>query len=149
MGAAPFPLFVRRLREARCGEVRILLGARTAQGLYALDRLTPEHPLTITEDGSQPGGRKGMVTDLLEEALGEMGSQAAVYACGPEPMLEAVVRMCVAAGVPCRVSLEAMMACGTGLCNGCAVRLAGDGYARVCRDGPVFEAERLAVPWTR
>jgi NAD(P)H-flavin reductase len=35
------------------------------------------------------------------------------------------------------------MACGYGACFGCVVPTV-DGYARVCVDGPVFQAERLA-----
>jgi dihydroorotate dehydrogenase electron transfer subunit len=49
-------------------------------------------------------------------------------------------------GVPCVVSLENRMACGFGICLGCAVPWAGGGFALVCRDGPVFAAEALAWP---
>jgi NAD(P)H-flavin reductase len=37
------------------------------------------------------------------------------------------------------------MACGFGVCLGCAAPLAAGGVALVCRDGPVFDAE--AVDW--
>jgi dihydroorotate dehydrogenase electron transfer subunit len=36
------------------------------------------------------------------------------------------------------------MACGFGVCLGCAAPLAGGGSALVCRDGPVFDAARVA-----
>jgi len=147
MGVAPFPLLLKRLGEMKEARVRVLAGARTVAGLYALDRLAPDRQTTITEDGR--GERRGMVTDLLEEALQADEMPKAVYACGPEAMLAAVARLCIAAGVPCQVSLEAMMACGTGLCHGCVVRLARGGYARVCREGPVFRASDLAIPWSR
>jgi dihydroorotate dehydrogenase electron transfer subunit len=43
------------------------------------------------------------------------------------------------------VSLENQMACGFGVCLGCAVPRAAGGFALVCHDGPVFEAP--AVAW--
>ena len=43
-----------------------------------------------------------------------------------------------------RASLEVEMACGFGVCQGCVVRLANGAYAKVCEDGPVFDAAALA-----
>jgi NAD(P)H-flavin reductase len=92
--------------------------------------------LTIsTEDGSQ--GLKGRIPDFLEPTR-----YAAVYACGPEPMLRALAERCQAAGVPCFVSLERRMACGVGACLGCTVRTAG-GNRRCCAEGPIFPAGEL------
>jgi dihydroorotate dehydrogenase electron transfer subunit len=82
------------------------------------------------------------VTALLEPALAEAGERA-VYACGPTPMMAACARLCVQASVRCWVSLENNMACGYGVCLGCAAprsARAGPGYALVCRAGPVFDA---------
>jgi dihydroorotate dehydrogenase electron transfer subunit len=42
------------------------------------------------------------------------------------------------------VSLENPMACGFGVCLGCAAPLAAGGFALVCRDGPVFDAADVA-----
>ena len=36
------------------------------------------------------------------------------------------------------------MACGFGVCLGCAAPLARGGFALVCRDGPVFDAGAIA-----
>ena len=49
-----------------------------------------------------------------------------------------------AAGLPCLVSLENRMACGFGICLGCAVPRSDEGYHLVCRDGPVFESGELS-----
>jgi len=143
MGVAPFPFLLRTLHE-RGAAVQVLMGASGQDGLYTPDRLDPEHQSAITEDGSS--GRQGLVTELLSEALDE-GPGATVYACGPQGMLAAVGQACTERGVPCQLSLEAMMACGTGLCHGCAVRMADGTYGRVCKDGPVFNAADLAAPW--
>ncbi len=97
-----------------------------------------------TEDGS--AGTKGLVTDHMAEELGE---GTVVYACGPAGMLKAVSRVCEEAGTRCFVSLERAMACGIGVCLGCAVRASKHAsekgadnrkYRMVCADGPVFNA---------
>lgn len=91
--------------------------------------------LVSSETGA--GGTKGLVTDILRP-----DGYDACYACGPLPMLTALDRICRRTGVPLYVSLEERMACGVGACLGCAVRTA-HGYARVCRDGPVFPASEV------
>jgi dihydroorotate dehydrogenase electron transfer subunit len=84
------------------------------------------------------------VTDLLAVMLeGDEGTAAAVYACGPPAMLEAVRTMCEERGVPCELAMESPMACGFGGCFGCAVPLAAGGYMRLCVDGPVVRGEAL------
>jgi dihydroorotate dehydrogenase electron transfer subunit len=126
----------------------MLYGARTAGDLPLLpwfqehcDRVT-----VTTEDGS--AGERGLVTAPLERALDSEGP-ARILACGPNPMLRAVAASARSRGVPCEVSLEAHMACGFGVCLGCVVPTrGGDGdepdYSRVCVEGPVMRAEKLA-----
>jgi dihydroorotate dehydrogenase electron transfer subunit len=58
-------------------------------------------------------------------------------------MMRRAAELAAAAGQPCLASLENRMACGFGVCLGCAVPRAAGGYALVCRDGPVFPAEGL------
>jgi dihydroorotate dehydrogenase electron transfer subunit len=100
-----------------------------------------------TMDGSF--GRPGLVTGVLSEALDHHPGPAppAVLACGPLAMLRAVAGLCAGRGAACQVSLEAPMACGVGVCLGCALPSAGGGYLRVCREGPVLPAQ--AVDWGR
>jgi dihydroorotate dehydrogenase electron transfer subunit len=125
------------------GPVAVLLGARRADDLMALDEflgLGVELRLA-TEDGS--AGRRGLVTELLAEALAE--GPASVYACGPTGMMRRAAELAAGAGAPCLLSLENRMACGFGVCLGCAVPRRADGYALVCRDGPVFDAGALRL----
>jgi dihydroorotate dehydrogenase electron transfer subunit len=128
----------------RCGAlVSVLLGARSADELLAraeFESLGVDLQLA-TEDGS--AGRQGLVTALLEDVLRQSDS-ARVYACGPTGMMRAVADRAAAAGRPCQVSLENRMACGFGVCLGCAVPRATGGFDLVCRDGPVFDAGALA-----
>ena len=56
-------------------------------------------------------------------------------------MLKAVADYANENGIPCEVSLEERMACGVGICYGCACRpkKLEKGMLRVCKEGPVFE----------
>jgi dihydroorotate dehydrogenase electron transfer subunit len=56
----------------------------------------------------------------------------AIYACGPEPMLEAVARLAQRHSLPAQLSYERYMRCSFGVCGSCA-----RGGWLVCRDGPV------------
>jgi dihydroorotate dehydrogenase electron transfer subunit len=132
-----------RLAEA-AQPATVLLGARSAEDLMAGDDFGAlGGALHIaTEDGSR--GERGLVTGLLE---GELAGAARprVYACGPTAMMRRVAEIAGAAGAPCAVSLENPMACGFGVCLGCATPLSEGGFALVCRDGPVFDA--AAIEW--
>jgi hypothetical protein len=55
-------------------------------------------------------------------------------------MMAAVARIAEQRGVACCASLENPMACGFGVCLGCAAPLRSGGFALVCRDGPVLPA---------
>jgi dihydroorotate dehydrogenase electron transfer subunit len=127
------------------GPVVVLLGARSADDLMGREdfaALGVELRLA-TEDGS--AGRPGLVTALLDEALAEPGAaDDLVYACGPTPMMRRAAEIATARGRRCVVSLENRMACGFGVCLGCAVPRPGGGFALVCRDGPVLDAGAIA-----
>lgn len=94
-----------------------------------------------TQDGTF--GSTGRVTDLLEPVIPSFEPDDLTVACGPTPMLRAVKSLMGGSPSPLYVSLESRMACGTGLCKGCAVRAVGkeERYYHVCSDGPVFRAD--------
>ncbi|MBW2715113.1 MAG: hypothetical protein JRD03_03510 [Deltaproteobacteria bacterium] len=134
--------------------VEVLFGARTASDLMALaDFEALEISLRVaTEDGS--AGVRGRVTDLLESALDAPaggadlpGSGRRVYVCGPTAMMRRCAEIAFQREVPCIAALENAMACGFGVCLGCAAPLKRGGYALVCRDGPAFDAEE--IDWER
>jgi dihydroorotate dehydrogenase electron transfer subunit len=129
---------------ARGRPAEVLLGARTAADLMG-ERDFAELDVALrvaTEDGSR--GHPGLVTELLEPAL-EAAGDACVYACGPTGMMRRCAELAAARSRPCTVSLENPMACGFGVCLGCAAPLRAGGFALVCRDGPVFDAS--VVDW--
>jgi dihydroorotate dehydrogenase (NAD+) catalytic subunit len=137
IGVAPLALLRRRL-AARGVPAQILLGFRDRLHSGGLDDLFSNCQLGLaSEDGHL--GERGYVTDLLAAMLeGDDATSAAVYACGPPPMLEAVAELCASRNVSCELAHEAPMACGFGACFGCAVPRRGGGYLRLCVDGPVL-----------
>jgi len=112
-----------------------------------------------SEDGAH--GRKGRVLDLfaLEPALATVLAEkgASLHACGPHGLLEAVGALGQGLGVPAFVSIEAHMACGTGICRSCMVPRAPDGpkprrgqnaqFLVTCLEGPVVPP--ACVDWAR
>jgi dihydroorotate dehydrogenase electron transfer subunit len=149
IGSAPFPAFLAEL--ARNGRrATMIYGARSAGELPLLDwfRERCDAVFVTTDDGSL--GARGIVTGPLEAMLQSAGRERLhLYVCGPSPMLKAVARMALAAGVVCDLSLEAPMACGFGVCLGCVVPThefpnGPVAYERVCIEGPVMRAEHMA-----
>jgi dihydroorotate dehydrogenase electron transfer subunit len=124
--------------------VTVLLGARSELDLIGredFEGLDVELVCT-TEDGSL--GETGLVTAPLRERLASAPEGSCVYACGPTPMMRAAADLAENLGVRCYVSLENPMACGFGVCLGCAAPRREGGFALVCRQGPVFDASEIA-----
>jgi len=126
-------------------DVVVCYGARDFSCVADLSRFEDAgcQIFVATEDGS--AGKKGLVTDLLKYCLKKKAANVAVVACGPRPMLRAAKSICTEKHVKLYVSLEERMACGTGLCKGCAVKASDKkiGYYHVCTDGPVFLADAV------
>lgn len=127
--------------------VTLCYGARTKAslaGLVDFEKACTEVRIA-TDDGSF--GHHGRVTDLLNAILAESNDHCRIACCGPEPMMEAVSEIAKAHAVPCEVSLETPMACGTGICFTCVAKIKQkDGqwdYQRTCIEGPVFDVEKI------
>jgi len=136
-------LFELASRGAGQAEVHVVLGARTASALMGaadFEALDVAFHVT-TEDGSR--GRTGRVTDVLSELLGSAEIPTTLYVCGPTAMMLACRDQAEGAGVDCFVSLENTMACGFGVCLGCAVPVRSGGFSLACRAGPVYAAEEI------
>lgn len=152
-GAAPLHFLCDALcSKWDCGRVIVLAGAQCKDAVLCEVEFK-SHGVDVgisTDDGSY--GYHGFVTQLLEQHLRQTANrqpstanQVRVYSCGPHPMLKEVARISREYGAAsCQVSLENNMACGMGVCMGCVQKIRdpqGWHYERVCKDGPVFEAE--------
>ncbi|MDH3627072.1 MAG: dihydroorotate dehydrogenase electron transfer subunit [Acidobacteriota bacterium] len=148
IGSAPFPALIDLLERNGHSRPHMIYGARSSGDLPLADWFADRcRSLSITtDDGSQ--GEEGRVTAPLLRMLKEHPGGLRIYACGPDPMLKAVAAIAIEAGVECQLALEAHMACGFGVCLGCVVPVIGeDGqprYERVCVEGPVMTADRMA-----
>ncbi len=137
VGTAPLLYLGKKMAEAGCRPT-FLLGGRSAADLMQLDlfRTLGEVCLT-TEDGS--AGERGFVT---AHSVLSSGRFDRIAVCGPKPMMQAVAAYARERGTDCEVSLENMMACGVGACL-CCVENTTDGHVCVCKEGPVFNINRL------
>ncbi|MCD6451699.1 MAG: dihydroorotate dehydrogenase electron transfer subunit [Acidobacteria bacterium] len=141
IGVSPLLFLANKLKGAGV-DAELLIGGKGREDLLLLssfENLGVKVEIT-TEDGTQ--GRKGVVTELLEERLSQ-GERGTIYACGPEGMLKEVARLSLRYGCEAYLSLERRMACGIGACLGCAIPIKREGkreMVRVCKEGPVFPA---------
>jgi len=127
----------------------LLYGVRTATLAAGVDdfRAVGVRVDLATDDGS--AGRRGFVTDLLEDRLARGDRPVKLVGCGPPAMLRALAGVAAREGIACDLSMENHMACGFGACFSCVAPVRGpDGEVdlkRVCVEGPVFPA--AAVVW--
>lgn len=136
--------------EVRAGRAPLLLfGARNAQEsmVAGVTRDLGVETLLSTDDGSV--GRRGLVTEMLDDLLAERGAgDFVICSCGPMPMMKATAEVARRRSTPCYLSLESTMACGFGVCVGCVVGVRGSPggdlrYERTCLEGPVMNAEEI------
>jgi len=139
IGVAPL-VWLADQEVERGRNVMLVLGGRSAEQIFPAALLPREVELVVmTEDGSQ--GRRGLATEAFGEHL-EWCDEA--FACGPNAMFRAMagVLRSSRARRPVQALLEEGMACGTGICYGCAVETR-KGMRLVCKDGPKFELREV------
>ena len=94
----------------------------------------------MTDDGSN--GRKGFVTNALEENINNGAGYDLVIAIGPVPMMKAVCQLTKKHGIKTIVSMNPIMIDGTGMCGGCRLTVAGK-TKFACVDGPDFDGHEV------
>lgn len=149
--------------------VTLVMGYRNAETFLA-DEFRQYGDLHIaTDDGSV--GTHGTVIDVLKSSgaseshdstSGDSAVNDSIYfACGPKPMLKALKEYVYGMSADetgdtvnrpkMYISLEERMACGVGVCLGCITKTvhkdvhSGVHNARICTDGPVFEASDVEL----
>ncbi len=146
-GIAPLYFLARELGRAGMRPL-VLYGGRCLADIPLRQRFEAAGIdfLCSTDDGSF--GFTGLVTELAALEL-EKDKPAMIYACGPDPMMKALAAIAAQHGVPAEFSLESTMGCGIGACWGCVHRIkteSGDGWVKICEEGPVFPGERILWP---
>lgn len=154
IGLAPLrsAIFALVDQRSRYGRVVLVVGARTADTLlydHEYERWRRDGVEVVTTVDEPPedwSGRVGLVPDVVDGVIGELGLDAGrlhAMLCGPDPMMTATADVLVAHGVePASIQLtvERNMQCGTGRCGHCQV-----GPVIVCRDGPVVRYPDVAA----
>lgn len=139
IGVAPLYPIAQALKKAG-NRLTVISGARSADLLILQEemRLLADRVITVTDDGS--AGRKGLVTEPLEELckLPEGERPDIVFAIGPPIMMKFCSETTRPYGIKTMVSLNTIMVDGTGMCGGCRVTVGGE-TKFVCVDGPEFD----------
>ena len=149
-GIGIFPLY----ELAKCAkkdgkEINTYLGFRSKEFVLLENKFrdVSDNLTLTTDDGSY--SKKGFAIDYLKKDI-EDGKIDSIYACGPLPMLRAVKKLAEEKDIPCQISLEEKMACGLGVCLGCAVKTSSSTndtpqYMHVCKAGPVFNCRDVDI----
>jgi len=136
IGIAPLYPISRGMKDAGNRLINIL-GARS-ENLLILEKEMSEkgdENIVCTDDGSR--GKKGFVTDMLNEVIAKEKVDL-VVAIGPVAMMKAVSSLTKEKGIKTYVSLNSVMIDGTGMCGGCRVTVGGE-TKFTCVDGPEFD----------
>lgn len=139
VGAPPLYFLGKTIAKDPSITLKTLLGFQTKEFIFYEKKFQDfSETIIVTEDGSY--GRKGFVTDGLQN----LSFIDRFYACGPTPMLKAVIEKLK--DVEGYISLEEYMGCGIGACYAC-VRPTKDGrgYQKICQDGPVFSTKEVKL----
>ena len=140
IGVAPLVALIDEMNKK--SKTTVLIGAKNSEEILCSEHFKNKGAEVIiaTEDGSL--GKKGLITASLENLAKQLTQETEIYACGPNAMLKEVSNIAAKNNLNAQVSLEEHMACGIGVCLGCAVKTKS-GYKMVCKDGPVFNSHEL------
>lgn len=137
IGIAPLFYFAKMLNKKGIHPT-MLLGGKSKDTLLRLADYEKQGEVFVTtEDGSL--GEKGFVT---AHSMWKDHAFDKIYVCGPKLMMKAVAAIAKEKHIWCEVSLENRMACGIGACL-CCVEDTVDGNVCVCKEGPVFNIDKL------
>lgn len=94
----------------------------------------------MTDDGSY--GKKGLVTNALEELIQNGNQYDEVIAIGPLVMMKFVCLLTKKYNIKTIVSMNPIMIDGTGMCGGCRLTVGGK-TKFACVDGPDFDGHQV------
>jgi dihydroorotate dehydrogenase electron transfer subunit len=125
-------------------EISAYIGYRNNGAVVGVDEFEKANKfVAVTDDGSY--GEKMNSVQAFEKEVKAGNIPDVVLACGPTPMLRALKGLCERENLTCFVSLEERMGCGFGACVVCVCDLTNGKKARVCKDGPVFNANEVVL----
>jgi len=169
IGVAPMVALAEKIEgkgQGARGKIIVFIGGKTKNDILCKEdfKKIGAKIHIATEDGSM--GKKETSVDLFKKFITDSQSSifnrqsSIIFACGPQGMLKAVASIARDKNLACQVSLDKRMACGTGTCLGCVVKVRSSefgvrssnpqsairnpqSYKCVCTDGPVFDSEDI------
>lgn len=140
-GIGIFPLMI--LAKKLPKKPIVMLGFRDKDTEVLTDEFAEvaSEVFVASDDGSV--GRKGFVTDLLENQIKTGNKIAKIYTCGPVAMMKTVASLATENDIECSISMEERMGCGVGACVTCTCTMTDGSRKRVCKDGPVFNGAEV------
>ena len=137
VGTAPVYPQVKWLHENGVA-ADVIVGAKNHDLLILEDEMkaVAGNLYLTTDDGSY--GRKGMVTQTIQDLVAEGKKYDVCIAIGPMIMMKFVCKLTKELNIPTIVSLNPIMVDGTGMCGACRVTV-GDKVKFACVDGPEFD----------
>lgn len=143
-GIGVFPLYELTKNASRSATVNAYLGFRDKEAVLLEKEFeeVSDRLVITTDDGSYK--THGFAINELKKDLEEEKVDC-IFACGPLPLLRAVQTLAKELNIPCQISLEEKMGCGLGVCLGCAVEIVTGGYEHVCKQGPVFDSNKVII----
>ena len=126
-------------------EKTIILGYRDV--LFLNEDFKPYGNVILASESGEWGTKGNVLTAFDAHNI----TADAFAGCGPKVMLNAIKKVAAEKDIPFYMSLEERMACGVGACLACVCKTTSkDAHsnvnnARVCVDGPVFEAKEVEL----
>ena len=143
-GVGVFPLISVLRQYGGEKEIAAYIGYRNKAAVCGVEEFEKATKFVgVTDDGSY--GEKMNAVQAFEKDLQKGNRPDVVLACGPTPMLRALKALVERENRPCYVSLEERMGCGIGACLVCVCDTTEGKKARVCKDGPVFNAKDVVL----
>lgn len=143
-GVGVFPLISVLRQYANEKEIAAYIGYRNKGAVCGVDEFKEASKfVAVTDDGSY--GEKMNAVQAFEKDIQAGNRPDVVLSCGPTPMLRALKAVVERENIPCYVSLEERMGCGIGACLVCVCDKTNGKKARVCKDGPVFNANEVTL----
>lgn len=143
-GVGVAPMLYACKEFSKTARVTASLGFRSREMVYAeRDFRENAFRLVVATDDGSAGFHGNALAALASHPLPDL-----IVACGPAPMLRAVQEFALGHNLHCQLSLEQRMGCGYGACLTCSCKTwdeDGEGYSRVCADGPVFDAGKVVL----
>lgn len=143
-GIGVFPLYELAKEAAKIAKINTYLGFRNKDAVILEKEFENiSNRLVITTDDGSYKIQGFAINELKKDIKNEKID--CIFACGPLPLLKAVQSLAKELNIPCQISLEEKMGCGLGVCLGCAVEVTSGGYEHVCKQGPVFESNKVII----